>query len=225
MQGIALKPADPVSPSTCVSPATFYGHGGGGGGGGGGGPLPLDDDASRGKENRNPSSPVFSPKANTQPAAKSKHFQEVVEPGAAPVTTAPAGLRRRSLRPLIGDRATTGFTSSFSNGDLGEGVGGDRPGGVANPWEAEYASSRQQADHSGGSLVGSRLKRRKTLGLGSLTPKGVIRGLSGVASGDCNGSVKTGVGFVRRSKSLGGIRSFRIDYHIVEEGTCYSYWR
>jgi len=115
-----------------------------------------------------------------------------------------------------------------SGGGGGGGVGGGGGGGEAsesddtgdhsNPWGADYAYPRLdvssdravrdgEAAATGGGRSGSgiaaggrRLKRRRTLGLGSLAPGGMLRGLEGVAGSG------TAAGPARRSKSLGGER-------------------
>lgn len=136
-----------------------------------------------------------------------------------------SGLRRRFRPPLAAARYSSASpAASGGSTTLGKGRGGGAGGGKLgrdddnsnpDPWGAEYAYPRLDVSRetpgndegcSGkGSLGvsiaarggGSRLKRRRTLGLGSLVPSGVIRGLEGTA-----GSGLEGPG--RRSKSLGG---------------------
>lgn len=178
-----------MQPSSCVSPSSFYD-------GVGGNSLPTSDDASKSKENRDPSPPVWSSENNPQ-AAKSKHFCESARSDVTVVTPAPAGLRRRTLRPLRTDVAS----EPAGGGSRRRRALGDD----ANSWGAEYACPREGAEsNNSGSLEDGHLKRRKTLGVGSLAPKEIIRGLAGVASGGWSGGLGRGVGLCRRSKSVGG---------------------
>lgn len=203
---------------SCVSPGSFYE------GISPGPPTPAS--ASEDKENQyssNIDKEEASKEAATEAAAAtSKHFGAGAGPaGSGAVTPAPlSGLRRRFRPPL----AAVG-SSTVGNLRRGEGGRACRGGGGAenngrhdpDPWGADYAYPRLDAqpspgesaapwgdDGGGGSgASGSRLKRRRTLGLGSMAQKGLIRSLGGVASGRGSGGL---VG--RRSKSLGGERCF-----------------
>lgn len=138
-----------------------------------------------------------------------------------------AGLRRRFRSPLAAPSSASRATGAADGGKVGEaakstggcpasGDGDDCGNNIGttqtNPWEADFLFSARTgtrslestalADSGDGACVGGGgggrgLKRRRTLGVGSLAPKGLLRGLDGVA-------VAGGGLAARRSKSLGG---------------------
>lgn len=202
-----------------MSPGTFYA---------GVSPSPpatnaFDDD----KENQDPSlQPDNVPSAaetETETAATSKHFGGAGGEKAPAPAPAPSGLRKRFRPPLAGARSAAGSAPRRGRGgdDVGGGQNGDRD---SDPWGEGFAYPRLGIDGDAGTAAmgvvtggrtgntdggSTRLKRRRTLGLGSLAPKGLIRGLDGVASsGTARGLGAAGGGPGRRSKSLGGERLF-----------------
>lgn len=204
----------------CVSPGSFYD--------GVSSPETAQSSAEDNKENQDPSL-LGKPNelAEAAPAASaasatSKHFGG----NRGAISSAPSGLRRRFRRPLAlvsvsssNTSATTGIGACSSGG--GGGRVGDRD---YNPWGAEHTYSRLDVKPESGGLAaaggagrggggdggggtsgvtggaGSRLKRRRTLGLGSVASKGLTRVLDGGMLGRGGGGGGTGP----RSKSLGG---------------------
>lgn len=138
-----------------------------------------------------------------------------------------SGLRRRFRPPHAAPRCAASAAVSRGSalrGGRGSGVGeanqdGDNDNGEPDPWGAKYAHPRLDAlratagsdqrrpagvvrSGSGASVPSSGgvergLKRRRTLGVGSLVPSGLMRGLEGAAGGGLGGPGG-------RSKSLGG---------------------
>ncbi|CBJ30602.1 exonuclease [Ectocarpus siliculosus] len=129
-----------------------------------------------------------------------------------------SGLRRRFRPPLAAGRSSAAGAAAGGRSALCGGVGGGHNDtGDTGPWgAAHYAYPRLDVPQEtaavagatglgsgtatcsgGGGGGGGRLKRRRTLGLGSVAPSGMIRGLEGVGGGGSGGPG-------RRSKSLGG---------------------
>lgn len=146
--------------------------------------------------------------------------------------------RRKRFRSPLGSLAAP-VTDRPSAASVPEGGAGGRDPGF-DPWGATYAHPRLDAheqaegvstaatgcssggdggsggDGSSGGGGGSRLKRRRTLGVGSLAPRGLIRGLDGGALGLRGKAGADGAESFQRSKSLGGVtrakRPFRCCY-------------
>lgn len=196
----------------CVSPGSFYG----------GLSPPAAVHSSEDKENQDPLLLGKEKKLEVAPAAAaaapavstSKHFGG----GRAAVSSAPSGLRRRFRPPLavVSDTSRRSATPGAAGACCG---GGGRFGGRdSDAWATEHTYSRlgvqpeSKALAAGGrgvggggaggviSGAGSLLKRRRTLGLGSVASKGLIRGLDGGMLE--RGSEVGGTG--PRSKSLSG---------------------
>lgn len=167
----------------------FFGGGGGGGGGDNGG-----DNATVGGKG-----------LSLRQSGLRRRFRP---PHAAPRCAASAAAASRSCSTLGRGRGSNGGGEANQDDEMGE----------ADPWGAEYAYPRLDASRvtaggdqrpfaagkSGSASAapsfgggGRRLKRRRTLGVGSLVPSGMIRGLEGA-------EVRGLGGPGRRSKSLGG---------------------
>lgn len=130
-----------------------------------------------------------------------------------------SGLRGRFRPPLAAARHSSAAAPAASCLGKGRGGGGgekigrdDDNNGNPDSWGAEFAYPRLHVSretpgnnagcgsegNTGVSVGGSRLKRRRTLGVRSLLPNGMKRGLEGTAG-------IGGAWLGRRSKSLGGL--------------------
>lgn len=239
-QRVASEAASPAAASPCVSPASFYA-------GVSPPPPPSPNFASYSeddKENRDPLLPHERLKAEDgEEPGTSKHFgggggRGGGRGGGLRAMSARSDVQRRKrFRSPLGSLAAP-VTDRSSAASVPEGgVGGRYPG--FDPWGATNAHPRLDAhgeaegvsaaaagcssgdgsggDGNSGSGGGSRLKRRRTLGVGSLAPRGLIRGLDGGALGLRGNARVDGGGSFQRSKSVRGEtrakRRLRCSYH------------
>lgn len=177
----------------------------------------------------------------TAPTAtsKSKHFGSSHDDGLREQASGKAfrrrgaaGLRKRFRPPL--STAAGPNASGPAQRAVGTESNGRQASSGQRSWETDFTYQSHPADQrgSGGedrskerisaggsnSSGGSRLKRRRTLGLGSLAPMGLLRSLDGnsmVARGSGK-LARGGEDVCRRSKSLGG-ESVTIPIEIVRE--------
>lgn len=167
---------------------------------------------------------------NPSATATSKHFGGeggAASGGGVRARVAPAlsgGLRKRFRSPLSVIRSATNNNNSNGSASGGDNVSNKKSDSInSDPtdpsWRSEYAcprldaayalagSSRDVKTITPGASGSGRLKRRRTLGLGCLAPKGLIRGLDGIAPSGAGASCRLGASegpLGRRSQSLGG---------------------
>lgn len=119
-------------------------------------------------------------------------------------------------------KSTGGCPASGGGGGGSDDCGNNIGIAQTNPWKADFLFSARTGTRSlesaalaesgdgasvGGGGDGRGLKRRRTLGVGSVAPKGLLRGLDGVAA--AGGGLAA-----RRSKSLGGERDGRSEIFV-----------
>lgn len=209
-----------ASPSNCVSPDGFYG-----------GCSPSPSPTAPCTEEVSGIEGNFDPTLSEKPdlqleerpaedAVTSKHFTGEAEKGAThPKFT---GLRRR-VRPHVAQISGAGLERGgdlemlHSEGDRHSHQRGRESDRDIRSWEAGFAyrdSVNKPAIAAGAasasSCDGRRIKRRRTLGVGSLARRGFIRGLERVAVGNGDNMLGGAGGkgeLSRRSRSLGGERT------------------